>query len=60
MFNKNKRRSWYWRAFAALLFAGFVYWLARFFLHSASRELKNSENGKNRKAGARYREAMFV
>ncbi|MBD3346311.1 MAG: hypothetical protein GF401_14750 [Chitinivibrionales bacterium] len=61
MFNKNKKRSWYMRALAALLFAGFVYWVARCFLRSAAKEINASSNGRKPKNAKRmYREAMFV
>lgn len=42
----GKKHSWYWLTFWALVFAGFVFMVARFFLHLVNTELLNSRNGR--------------
>jgi hypothetical protein len=40
MFFSKKRRSWYLLAMWALVFAGFLYSISRFFLHAVDKEAR--------------------
>jgi hypothetical protein len=47
MFYSKKRRSWYMLAMWALVFAGFLYSIARFFLHAVDKEARVRKPPKN-------------
>jgi hypothetical protein len=47
MFSSRKRRSWYVLVMYALLFAGFLYSISRFFLHAVDKEARVRKSPKN-------------
>jgi hypothetical protein len=47
MFYSKKPRSWYMLAMWALVFAGFLYSISRFFLHAVDKEARGRRPPKN-------------
>jgi hypothetical protein len=60
MFYSKKRRSWYVVVMWALLFAGFLYSVARFFLHAVDKEAKGRKPRKNPASSGGSWEELFV
>jgi hypothetical protein len=61
MFFSKKRRSWYLLAMWALMFAGFIYSISRFFLHAVDKEAKVRRPPKNAAKGSKGGwEELFV
>jgi len=59
MFFSKKRRSWYLLAIAALVFAGIVFIVARFFLHAIDKEARCQKKN-HTKASNGSLEDLFV
>jgi hypothetical protein len=59
LFLKHKR-SWYWLAMWALVFAGFLYSVSRFFLHAVDKEAKDKPKKQAEQVSTRSWEEMFV
>jgi phosphotransferase system glucose/maltose/N-acetylglucosamine-specific IIC component len=49
MFYSKKPRSWYLLVMWALVFAGFMYSISRFFLHAVDKEAKDRRSPKHAK-----------
>jgi phosphotransferase system glucose/maltose/N-acetylglucosamine-specific IIC component len=60
MFYPKKRRSWYVLVMWALVFAGFLYSIARFFLHAVDKEAKGRQAKHHTAASNGSWEELFV
>jgi phosphotransferase system glucose/maltose/N-acetylglucosamine-specific IIC component len=59
MFFKRKP-SWYWMTMLALVFAGFIYGIARFFLHAVDKESREKPKKQAKKTSSSPWEELFV
>jgi len=60
MFYSKKPRSWYLLAAWALVFAGFLYSISRFFLHAVDKESKVKTPKQGNKSSSGGWEELFV
>lgn len=56
----KKKPSWYLLTLWALVFAGFLYSISRFFLHAVDRESRGKPKKQTKKSGASPWEELFV
>jgi phosphotransferase system glucose/maltose/N-acetylglucosamine-specific IIC component len=56
----KKNPSWYWLTMWALVFAGFVYTVARFFLHAIDKESREKPKKQPKKSSSSLLEELFV
>ena len=56
----KKRPSWYWLTMWALVFAGFLYSIARFFLHTVDKESREKPRKQVKKTPSSPWEELFV
>ncbi len=59
MFSSKKRHSWYLIAIAALIFAGIVFTVARFFLHAIDKEARCQKKNHTKASNGSW-EDLFV
>ena len=58
LFKKNP--SWYWLTMWALVFAGFLYSVSRFFLHAIDKESREKPKKQAKKSTSSLLEELFV
>jgi hypothetical protein len=56
----KKKPSWYWLTMWALVFAGFVFGIARFFLHVVDKESREKPKKQAKKTSSSAWEELFV
>jgi phosphotransferase system glucose/maltose/N-acetylglucosamine-specific IIC component len=56
----KKKPSWYWLTMWALVFAGFVFGIARFFLHAVDKESREKPKKQAKKTSSSAWEELFV
>jgi hypothetical protein len=56
----KKQPSWYWLTIVALLFAGFIFSISRFFLHAVDKESREKRKKQPSKRAASPWEELFV
>ncbi|HMD67346.1 MAG TPA: hypothetical protein VKF42_00610 [Chitinivibrionales bacterium] len=56
----KKSPSWYWLTMWALVFAGFLYSVSRFFLHAIDRESREKPKKQPKTSSSSLLEELFV